>query len=142
MGNVPQSVNSTQLIFCRETVDPREVSRALGLTPTESVCVGEPLRYGHGYTRASHLGIWKLDLPEGCGTDSVEEQILQWLVLLEPRVGALKELHETGHRPYLDCKAAEGSLSLCMDPEVLVRLGNLNVALSVWLYEQPAANEA
>lgn len=142
MGNIPQSTNSTQLVFCSENVDPSEVNQLLGLSPSEAVCVGEPLNYGNGYTRSSHLGIWKSDLPEGCGTDSVEEQILQWLALLEPRIDAFKQLHKEGHRPYLDCKAAGGSLSLCIDPEVLVRLGTLNVSLSIWLYEQPPANEA
>lgn len=141
MGNIPQTENSTQLVFCRENVDPREVSRLLGLAPSEAVRVGEPLIYGNSYTRASHLGIWKLELPAVFGANSVEEKITQWLVLLEPLTSAFKQLNQLGYRPYLDCKAAQGSLSLCVAPEVLVRLGNLHIALSVWLFEQSAVND-
>jgi hypothetical protein len=140
MGNIPQAGNSTQLVFCRENVDPAEVSRLLGLTPSEAMRVGEPLAYGNGYTSSSHLGIWKFELPGSCATDSIEDQIGQWLVLLEPRNLAFNQLHEMGYRPYLDCRAGEGSRSLCVDPEVLGRLGGLNIALSVWLYEESAVN--
>ena len=142
MGNISEAENSTRLVFCRENVDPGEISRLLGLSPSEAVRVGEPLSYGNGYTRASHLGIWKLELPGVCGADSVEEQIVQWLMLLEPLTGAFKQLKEMGYEPYLECKASQGSLSLCVDPEVLSRLGHLNIALSVWLYEQSTANDA
>lgn len=140
MGDIPQTENSTRLIFCRESVDPGEVSQLLGLSPSRAVRVGEPLTYDSGYTRASHLGIWELELPGAFGADCVEEQITRWLMLLEPLTSAFKQLHEAGYRPYLDCKASRGSLSLCVDPEVLVRLGNLKIALSVWLYEQSAVD--
>ena len=128
MGNVPQAENLTQLVFCRENVDPGEVSRLLGLTPSESVRIGEPLKYGNGYSRTSHLGIWKLELRPVSDLDSVEEQILQWLALLEPRRSAFEQFQHMGYRPYLDCKASEGSLSLCVDPEVLVQLGPVNTS--------------
>jgi len=142
MSNFPPAKNSTRLVFCRENVDPEEVSHLLGLVPSEAVRVGEPLSYGNGYARESHLGIWKLELPGACGADSVEEQIVQWLMLLEPLAGAFEQLKQMGYEPYLDCKASQGALSLCVDPEVLVRIGNLNIALSVWLYEQSTANDA
>lgn len=142
MGNDPQSRSSTQLVFCRENVDPSDVTRLLGLAPSEAVHVGEPLRYDNECVRASHIGIWKLWLPDAYDADSVEEQIAQWLVLLEPLASAFGRLKELGYTPYLDCKASQGSLSLCVDPEVLVRLGRLNIALSVWLYEQSSSSDA
>lgn len=142
MSNSPRAENSTQLVFCRENVDPDKVSHLLGFSPSEAVRVGEPLTYSNGFSRASHLGIWKLELPGARGVDSVEEQIVQWLILLEPLSSAFMQLKVLGYEPYLDCKTSRGSLSLCVDPEVLVRLGNLSIALSVWLYEQSPETDA
>jgi len=69
----------------------------------------------------------------------VEEQIEEWLKLLEPKANAFAGLRKMGYRPYLDCQAAAGALSLCVDPALLSRLGALDIALSVWLYEQPSS---
>lgn len=132
--------NSTQLVFCREDVDPDMVTRLLDLTPSESVKVGDSVEDENGHRYSSHLGIWKLDLPNVNINHTVEDQIGHWIALLQPRSAALSHLKGLGYSPYLSCKAAPGSLSLCIEPELLVRLGNLNIALSIWLYEQPTSS--
>ena len=131
-----QIENSTQLVFCRENVNPEVVTQLLNLSPSESVKVGDPAEYQNGHRYTSHLGIWKLNFPNSSLGLTVEDQISQWLELLKPKSAALNQLKNEGYCPYLDCKAAPGSLSLCVDPELLVGLGELNIALSVWLYEQ------
>ena len=134
--------NSTQLIFCNKDVNPNDVTRLLGLTPSESVSVGDTAVRDNGHQYISHLGIWKHHLINADFTHTVEEQIAQWLKLLEPKSAALSQLKALGYRPYLDCKADQGSLSLCVEPDLLVQLGKLNIALSVWLYEQSPTVEA
>lgn len=129
--------NATQLVFCRENVDPDVVSRMLDLAPSESIKVGEPAKHLNGARYTSHLGTWKLNLPKANSDQTVEEQIGFWVELLRPKSLALNELIGMGYTPYLDCKAEAGSLSLCIEPDLLASLGELNVSLSVWLYEQP-----
>jgi FMN phosphatase YigB (HAD superfamily) len=128
--------SSTQLVFCSTDVKPEVITDLLGLTPSHSVSVGDTVEYENGHRRSSHLGIWKLDLPNANSEHTVEEQLAQWIDLLRPRSSALSQLKELGYRPYLDCKAGVGSLSLCIEPLLLMQLGELNVCLSVWLYEQ------
>lgn len=129
--------NATQLVFCRENVDPDVVSRMLDLAPSESMKVGEPAEHLNGARYISHLGTWKLNLPKANADQTVEEQIGLWVELLRPKSLALSELRGMGYCPYLDCKAEAGSLSLCIEPDLLALLGELNVSLSIWLYEQP-----
>jgi hypothetical protein len=135
--NIPTSFgNETQLIFCRENVDPDVVSRFLELTPSQSMKVGEKAIRADGECYISNVGIWKLNLPGVSGNETVEEQLALWLILLQPKSVGLHHLRELGYCPYLDCKASSGSLSLCIDPELLKAIGELKVALSIWLYEQ------
>ena len=128
--------NATQLVFCRENVDPDVVSRMLELAPSESVKVGEPAVHLNGERYISHLGTWKFNLPSAKEDQTIEEQIGLWVELLRPKTLALNELRGMGYCPYLDCKAEAGSLSLCIEPDLLASLGELNVSLSIWLYEQ------
>ena len=127
--------NSTQLVFCRENVDPDIVSKLLDMAPSEAVRVGELIGVDG---RASHLGIWKLDLPNS-SEQTVEEQISRWVALLRPNSTGLSRLRDMGYAPYLDCQAEAGSLSLCIEPDSLVSLGQLKISLSIWLYEKPRA---
>jgi len=128
--------NETQLVFCRGDVNPYVVSKLLELAPSEALHVGDPAEHNNGHRYISHLGLWKLSLPGATPDHTVEEQLALWLQLLQPKSAAFRELREIGYRPYIDCKAASGSLSLCIDPEILVAIGELNISLSVWLYEQ------
>ena len=131
--------NSTQLVFCRENVDPDVISSMLELTPTEALKVGDPAVHVNGAPYVSHLGLWKLTLPNCDSRNTVEEQIALWIELLRPRSRALARFREMDYAPYLDCKAEAGSLSLCIEPDSLKALGDLHVSLSVWLFEQPHA---
>ncbi|MCC6142063.1 MAG: DUF4279 domain-containing protein [Nitrospira sp.] len=134
--------NSTQLVFCRENVNPDLVTRLLGLIPSISVKVGDLAEHENGHQYSSHLGIWKLDLPTASSDDPVEDQIGQWIELLQPRLKALCQLKELGYSPYLDCMAKTKSLSLCIEPELLGQLSKLNISLSIWLYEPSGASSA
>ena len=129
--------NVTQFVFCRENVDPDVVSQMLDLAPSESVKVGESAEHLNGARYISHLGTWKLNMPKANPDQTVEEQIGLWIELLRPKSLALNELRGMGYCPYMDCKAEAGSLSLCIEPNLLSSLGELNVSLSIWLYEQP-----
>jgi hypothetical protein len=131
--------NETCLVFCRDNVDPDVVTRVLELSPSESLHVGDTGHYKwNGQQYVSQVGLWKLRLPGADDTQRVEDQIGVWIELLRPKSTALGLLKELGYNPYVECKAESGSLSLCIDPGVLTELGALNVALSVWLYEQAA----
>lgn len=130
----------TELIFCRDTVDPDFVTRTLELQPTLSFNVGDVVPIGK-IERPSAVGLWKLRLAPIEDTETVEEQLGRWLALLEPKSGCMSHLRHVGYSPYIDCRAAEGSLALCVDPEILTGLGALGVALSVWLYEGPVSEE-
>lgn len=131
--------NATRLVFCRENVDPDVVSRMLNLAPSESVKVGEPAAQVNGVRCISPLGTWTFNLPSAHADQTVEEQIGVWVELLGPKSLALKELRGRGYCPYLDCKAEAGSLSVCIEPELLASLGKLNVPRSIGLHEQPCA---
>jgi hypothetical protein len=131
------SNNITQLVFCRDNVDPDVVTERLGLEPSESLRLGERAATGVRAGSASSVGLWKLDLPEASEDLTVEQQLEKWVVLLQPKVAALSSLRLEGYAPYLDCRAEQGSLSLCIAPGLLTSLGELSVSLSIWLYEQP-----
>ena len=129
--------NCTELVFCRDTVDPDFVTATLGLRPTQSYKVGDVVDIG-GIKRPSAVGMWKLRLDDFQTAESVEEQVVRWLALLNTKSKRMNDLRQLGYSPYLDCRAEKGSLSLCVDPTVLIGLGALGIALSVWLYEASA----
>ena len=130
-------LNCTELTFCRDTVDPDLVTRTLELQPTLSYKVGDVVAVGQ-IERPSAVGMWKLRLPEVQAIGTVEEQLARWVTLLRTKSGRMSNLRQLGYSPYLDCRAESGSLSLCVDPDILAGLGTLGIALSVWLYEAPA----
>lgn len=136
MGSLDPARNQTQLVFCRENVDPELITQFLGFPPSEALKVGDITRIGSGPETRSQMGIWKLDLLGSRSADTVEEQLAQWVKLLQPKAGALASLRAADYAPYIDCKAERGSLSLCIEPEVLSALGHLGVSLSIWLYEE------
>jgi hypothetical protein len=135
MDPLDHTRNQTQLVFCRENVDPDLVTQLLGFAPSEALKVGEPTRIGGGPETPSQMGVWKLDLPGPDLGDTVEEQLARWVQLLHPKAEALASLRAADYAPYIDCKAERRSLSLCIEPAVLSALGQLDVSLSIWLYE-------
>jgi hypothetical protein len=135
MDPLDHTLNQTQLVFCRENVDPEFVTRLLGFSPSVALKVGDITTIWGGPETPSQMGIWKLDLPSLTSADTVEEQLAQWVNLLNPKARALADLRAADYAPYIDCKAERGSLSLCVEPELLSALGRLGVSLSIWLYE-------
>ena len=123
--------NFTELIFCRENVDPNIITRLLDISPTESRAVGELIRDGARSGQTSHLGLWKANLPNLSPQLSIEDQLSKWVEFLEPKVAAFERLRELDYHGYIDCKPASASLSLCIEPELLMELAKLNVALSI-----------
>jgi len=135
MDPLDHTRSQTQLVFCRENVDPAFVTHLLELFPSEALKVGDLTRVGDGPEAPSRVGVWKLDLPAAVSGDTVEEQLARWVELLQPKATALASLRAADYAPYIDCKAERGSLSLCIEPEQLSALGKLGVSLSIWLYE-------
>lgn len=135
MDPLDHTHNQTQLVFCRENVDPELVTQLLGFAPSEALKVGEPTRIWGATEAPSQMGVWKLDLPGPTSGDTVEEQLARWVELLQPKAEALANLRAADYAPYIDCKAERGSLSLCIEPALLSALGQLDVSLSIWLYE-------
>ena len=140
MKNSQASGHVSSLVFCRENVDPDFVTATVGLVPTSLQRVGEPFRYSDGTEILSHLGTWKLTLPGGVESDSVEEQIDRWIEVLSPKTSALARLRELDYAPYLDCPYRRSDLGVCIEPTQLKALGDLNVSLSLWLFDPPPAN--
>ena len=135
MDSLDHTRNQTQLVFCRENVDPDLVTQLLGFAPSEALKVGDITRIWGGPETPSQMGIWKLDLPGQTSGDTVEEQLARWVELLQPKAEAMVNLRAADYAPYIDCKAERGSLSLCIEPTLLSALGQLGVSLSIWLYE-------
>lgn len=135
MDPLDHTRNQTQLVFCRENVDPGLVTRLLGFAPSEALKVGDITRIWGGPEAPSQMGVWKLDLPGLASGDTVEEQLARWVELLQPNAEALVSLRAADYAPYIDCKAEPRSLSLCIEPTLLSALGQLGVSLSIWLYE-------
>jgi len=127
--------NQTQLVFCRENVDPTFVTHLLGLSPSEALKVGDITSIWGAPEAPSQMGVWKLDLPDTSSGETVEEQLARWIEILRPKAAALASLRAADYAPYIECKAERGSLSLCIEPESLSALGKLGVSLSIWLYE-------
>ena len=135
--------NQTLLVFSHPDVDPDVVTQLLDLTPSETLHVGELGRYEwNGEQFVSNVGLWKLRLSLADDSQTVEEQLAVWIEILKPKSAALGRLAELGYSSYIDCKAQSRALSLCIDPEILTALGALNVALSLWLYEQSPGDRA
>jgi hypothetical protein len=132
----PQANRSVRLICCHPNVDPAVVSKILGIEPSYALKVGEIGIYPwNGEKFQSGVGKWELVHPDDLTKVTIEDAIERWLPVLEKSADAFRELHKAGYRPYLDCRALAADLSLCIDPEILVRLGQLQISLSVWLYE-------
>jgi hypothetical protein len=115
----------TSLVFCNPEVDPDVVTRILGVEPTFA-------------GREPHLGTWKLAFPGDVEAVSLEEQLQHWLVVLAPKAAELRQLRGLGYAPYLDCPGLRADLALWIEPAMLHHLGDLQLALSIWLYEHPA----
>lgn len=130
--------NRTELIFCRDTVDPDFVTQTLALQPAQSYKVGDVVPVGD-IDRPATVGLWKLCLPDCQSIETVEEQLGRWVTFLSTKIEHIARLRQVGYEPYLDCRAESSSLSLCVDPEVLTGLGALGIALSIWLYESPSS---
>ena len=67
--------NTTQLVFCRDNVDPDVVTDRLGFRPSEALKLGETASTGVGAGSPSSVGLWKLDLPEAGEDLTVEDQL-------------------------------------------------------------------
>ena len=119
----------TSLVFCNPEVDPVVVTQVLGFEPT--LAESKP-----------GLGTWKLTMPGNSNDAGLEEQLLRWLDILGPKAGELQRLASLGYAPYVDCPGLRADLSLWIEPAVLHRLGELRVALSIWLYEHPAISQS
>jgi hypothetical protein len=127
----------TRLVFCSEDVDPEVVTKTLGFTPTFSQRVGEAAADWEGREYTAHLGTWKLKLPGEVENLPLEQQLEQWLTVLEPKSAALGHLNGLGYRGYIDCPGHEADLSAYLEPPLMKRLGELTVGVSIWLYESP-----
>ena len=139
MDPLDHTRNQTQLVFCRENVDPDLVTQLLGLVASQALKVGEITSVWGGPETPSRMGVWKLDLPGLTSGDAVEVQLARWVKLLAPKAEALMNLRAADYAPYIDCRAERGSLSLCIEPALLSALGQLGVSLSIWLYEAEQA---
>lgn len=136
MDPLDHTRSQTQLVFCRENVDPDHVTQLLGCAPAQALKVGDPTRIWGGPETPSQMGVWKLNLPGQTSSETVEQQLTRWVELLHPKAEALKNLRAADYAPYIDCKAERGSLSVCIEPTLLSALGQLGVSLSIWLYEE------
>ena len=135
MNPLDEQGNITWLVFRRPEVDPDQVTEIPGLQPSETLRVGEIYPW-YGGERVSDVGSWKLRLKPRHYYDRIEDQLEDWIQLLQPKADALRRLHDFGYGGYIDGKAASRSLSVCIEPAVLTALGELGLALDIWLYEQ------
>lgn len=86
--------------------------------------------------RILEFGIWKFELPNTDEDDSIEHQIPIWLDELTPKAEAFKRLIELGYEPYLSCRTTPRDCGVCIEPSVLARFADLNIALSIWFEDR------
>lgn len=141
MKKAPPFGRRSSLVFCDAAVDPAVVTHTLGVAPSFEQSVGEIAEYWNGHERASQLGTWKLTLSDDFEIEPVETQIRHWLPLLEAKATQLSKLVDSGYHPYLDCPGNSEDLSVYLEPALLLRLANLRIGLSIWLYAPPSEAE-
>lgn len=88
MDPLDHTRNQTQVVFCRENVDPDLVTQLLGFAPSKALKVGEPTRIWGGPETPSQMGVWKLDLPGPDSGETVEEQLARWVCCAPRSSGA------------------------------------------------------
>jgi hypothetical protein len=125
-------VSSVILTITDEDFDPKEISKALELTPSQSWKKNDrqtvPGGTIHTFTNAG----WKLFQDETVRAGSFEDQLTFWIGLLSPRSSALRSLKERGHRVELLCFSSCGpTFEFSLNNEMLTALSELGVELTV-----------
>lgn len=115
-------------------LDPSHVTSLLAIHPSLSHKRGE-VRAGLRAPKPWRTGVWSLE--SSLGQDSrLSQHLISMLDILEPKAAAIKQLVSDGHRAEFFCGyfAAQESSGIDLEPEVLRRLGELGVGLTVCFY--------
>ena len=124
-----------------EELDPFEISEILGIEPSTSYKKGEQItsttKKGKllmmGFRR---FGFWSINSEEK-ENKSLEQHIKNLLILLEPLKDELTELLNKGYEMDFFCGIFSDGCpqsGFDIEPDVLLKLGQLNIKLDVCLY--------
>jgi len=142
--NAGYRATSTFLITA-EVLEPAEISTLLKLQPSRSWRRGRATTVHNKDGSVRALGGrhensgWKLFADPSWIERPLEEQLDDWLSLLQPRGAALRQLSERGYSCNLDVFITEPENVTCrFEPRILQALGELGVGilLSVEVMEQ------
>lgn len=117
-------------------LEPEEVSRLLGLEPTESHKRGDARigRSGRHYSDYSEgLWAWRPGVSE---TAPLSEHLLALLGVLEPKAATLKRLRKLGQRMdvFIGLFGPDSNFEFALSADLLERMGRLGIDLEFDVY--------
>jgi hypothetical protein len=144
MPEEPKEYCSCKLRIRGDDLDPHQVTKLLGLEPSEAHRLGDHLPYPPNHKDAgkpsdliARTGTWKLAVDqEKKWSWDAEAQLDYWCVFLTTREAAIRELQGRGYEVILDCFLDEGPVVyLDLSAELMQTLGNLGVVLKFAFYD-------
>jgi hypothetical protein len=121
----PEYLSHATLMVLGTSLDPADVSSALGLRPTQAWMRGDTHKWGG----------WKKSLPASQTNKPLPSQLRFWIRTLRGRAKAISKLVATGHLCTLDCYIGTASTASIIVPadlqSELAALG-LELRLSVF----------
>jgi Domain of unknown function (DUF4279) len=89
MATIARSVATLRIIG--DSLIPDDVTRMLGMPPSESQTKGEELRGKSGHVRVAKFGAWRVHAPETAPAD-LDVQVTEILSKLTPELSVWREL--------------------------------------------------
>lgn len=138
MNKEPDEVASVTLIILGDDLEPGYVSDLLGMKPSQSWRKGEEKRKAKG--TFYEWGGWKCFSEDN--SNVLEEQLESWLLLLERKAAAFRQMKENGWKCCLDCFLAFDDVStVCIPSELSERTGELGLDLVFCLNSNDAESK-
>lgn len=129
------AVADTALVVRSVDRSPESISELLGVPPTRSVRIGQPLSRRHpgDRTHMSHLWVWSEGEQQG---DRLEDQVLRLCELVEGR-----DVRELDLRAQVALSADHDGARFAIGSRVVARLARLPLTLTFDLYPPPGGDK-
>jgi hypothetical protein len=138
LGSDPGARSKASFRLASEMLDPDEVSRITGLTPTLAYRKGDRRQLDDGREASPYrIGMWSLDSAGGVPDTAPLDEHLNWLLdCLEPAAAALAPLMGGGTQADFFCGyfMSEWNAGWTLAPTTLQRIGTLGAELGVDIY--------
>jgi hypothetical protein len=126
------------LMILGDDLEPREISKLLGLRPNQSWRRGEPKRH----TASLHQwGGWKKFIPESLSSLPLPAQLRHWVRKLRSKGGEISQLSRRGYLCRLDCYIASDNVATIIIPVELQKdVAALGLELSIGFFADESNN--